>query len=157
KEKENLLLFEAKKKYFLITQKKEVSTLSKDDSMKVEKLNSRDEDFLRFLGKNIKNPEFLTVQEKCYRFIGKEVVDKKYEELIEKRKEAFMKYFRDNKTENKIDILKVKNQVPYNWFSHYDINYKGDIPESLAKAFDKLYELNSEPPRRRIFNLPSRR
>lgn len=157
KERENLLLFEAKKKYFFLNQNKEVAPLEKDDSMKVEKMSTKDKNFVNFLNNSVRNPEFMTLQAKCYRFIGGDLVDKKYQELIEKRQQAFMNYFRDNSTENRVDILKVKNQVPYNWFSYYDINYKGDIPESLSKAFDKLYELNSEPPRRRIFDQPSRR
>lgn len=156
KERENLLLFEAKKKYFFLSQEKEVSPLSKDDSMKVEKLSSKDKDFIRFLDNSIKYPEFLTLQEKCYRFIGREVVEKKYSELIEKREDAFLRYFRDNSTDKRVEMIKVKTMVPYNWFSHYDIRYKGDIPESLSKAFDKLYEINSEPPRREFFDPPRR-
>ncbi len=156
KERENLLLFEAKKRYFFQSQNKEVVPLSKDDSMKVEKLNSKDKTFIRYLNDVVKNPELLTLQEKCYRFIGPETAEKKYMELSEKRREAFLKYFRDNKTENRVDILKVKSMVPYNWFSHYDIKYKGDVPESLSKAFDKLYEINSEPPRSEFFDPPRR-
>lgn len=157
KEKENLLLFEAKKKFFFMSRKEEVKPLSKDDSMKVEKLSSKDSTFIRFMDRSIKNPEFLTLQEKCRRFTGGDVVDRSYEQLVDMRRKAFLEYFVKNGTNKRIDIQEIKNSVPYNWFSFYQINYKGDIPESLADAFDKLYEINSEPPRREFFDPPSRR
>jgi hypothetical protein len=150
KEKENLLLFEAKKKFFL-EKHKDMTSLSKKDSMEVEKLTFKDHALRKFLDGSLKKPELLTLQEKCYRVVGKEIVERDYKALVEKRREAFLKYFKDNKSDERVEILNVKNEVPYNWFSYYDINYKGEVPESLAKAFRKLYEINSEPPRREYF------
>jgi hypothetical protein len=152
KEKENILLFEAKKKYFYESASKEVKPLSKDDSMKVEKLSSKDPSFLRYMESRIKNSKLLTLQEKCYRYLGTGVVDKQFSNMIEARKNSFLKFFRDDKTEKQVEFLNMKNEIPINWFSYYNINYKGDVPESLSKAFEKLYEYNSEPPRRKYFN-----
>lgn len=157
KEKENLLLFEAKKKYYIQAGKsKEKGSLSERDSMDVEKLSSKDPDFIRYLDKSFKNPEFITLQAKCYSFVGEDVVDKKYNDLVEKRRNEFLKYFRENNSEDRVEVLEVKNQVPFNWFSYYDINYKGDIPEELAEAYNKLREINSEPPRSEFFEPPRR-
>jgi hypothetical protein len=153
KEKENILLFEAKKKYFLNSKGNKLAPLSKDDSAKVEKMSSKDKAFLKYLDSSLKNPEFLTLQEKCYQFIGKEDVEKQYKLLEEERKKAFLAFFVQNKTVNRIEVLKPKNEVPFNWFSYYRIEYKGEVPESLKEAFEKLYQVNSEPPRRKFFQL----
>ncbi|MGE5406649.1 MAG: DUF748 domain-containing protein [Methanosarcina sp.] len=153
KEKENILLFEAKKKYFLKSSGNEVAPLSKKDSSKVEKMSSRDKAFISYLDSSIKNPTFLTLQEKCYRYVGKENVDKQYKRLENERKQAFVAIFEKNKTADRIEILKPVNEVPFNWFSYYRIEYKGEIPETLKEGFQKLYEYNSEPPRRKFFQL----
>jgi hypothetical protein len=155
KEKENILFFEAKKKYFLLSHDKEVLTFSKSDSNKVEKIPPTDLAFVQFLNNSIKHHELLTLQEKCYRFIGSEPVKHKYEDLILKRKEAFMEFFIDVK--DRVEILDVMSLPPYNWLSFYDITYKGDIPEFLSEAFDKLYEFNTQPPREEYFVSPRRR
>jgi hypothetical protein len=157
KEKENILFFEAKKKYFLEKKGKNENTLSKDDSIKVEKMPTKDSALLKYLDKTLKKPLPHTVQEKYYQYVGREVVSRKFELLAEKRREAFMKFFRDNGTDNRIDFLRIENQVPYNWFSYFKIDYKGDIPESLKEAFNKLYEINSEPPREDYSGLFKRR
>jgi hypothetical protein len=155
KEKENLLLFEAKKKYFIESGKIEGPKLKDKDSMEVENMPVREKEFVKYLDNTINNPELLTLQEKCVRFIGWDLVNKRYEELIEMRRTAFLDYFKDNDTDRRIEILDVKNQVPVNWFSYFQIDYKGDMPEKLTEAFNKLYDFNTEPPRRKY--LPFRR
>lgn len=157
KEKENILLFQAKKKYFFLSREEDVKALSEDDSLKVEKLSSQDPAFLGFLDKSLKNSEILTLQEKCRRFLGREIVERKYEQLVELRRKAFLDFFVENETSKRIDLQEIQNKVPYNWFSFYQIDYKGDIPESLEEALDKLYEINSEPPRREFFDPPALR
>ena len=150
KEKENILLFEAKKKFFL-HKHEEMTSLSRKDSLEVDKLTFKDHALKKFLDGSLKKPGLLTLQEKCRRVVGKEIIERDYKALVERRRKAFLKYFKDNDSDSRVEILKVKNEVPYNWFSYYDINYKGEVPESLAKAFKKLYEINSEPPRREYF------
>jgi hypothetical protein len=153
KEKENILLFEAKKKYFFQSKGSKVAPLSKNDSAKVEKMSSKDKAFISYLDSSVKNPALLTLQEKCYRFVGKEAVDKQYKRLENERKQAFVALFEKNKTSDRIEVLKPENEVPFNWFSYYRIEYKGEVPEALKEGFQKLYEYNSEPPRRKFFQL----
>lgn len=157
KEKENILMFEAKKKYFFLSQDEKVGPLSKDDSMRVEKLSSKDSSFIRFMDRSLKDSELLTLQEKCSRFVGSVVVERSYDNLIKFRREAFLQQFVNDGTAERIEFKEIQNKIPYTWFSYYEINYKGDIPETLAEAFDKLYEINSEPPRREFFDPPARR
>ena len=153
KEKENILMFKAKKKYFFESQKKKVTALSEDDSMKVEKISSKDSSFIKFMNNSIKNPGLLTMQEKCYLYVGKDVVENQFKAIVEGRKNAFMQFFVDNNTSKRVEILDIKNQVPNTWFSYFDINYKGDVPEELSEAFNKLYEIDRDPPRREYFDL----
>lgn len=145
KEKENILLFEARKKFFLVSNNK--SSISEDDSMKIEKSDLRDSLFLAAIDSSARNPELLTIQEKCYRYIGDDVVDRKFDQLLEGRQEAFMKVFRDENVDKRVEILKARDEIPYNWFSYYELKYKGDIPDELKEAYNKLYEINTEPPR----------
>lgn len=158
KEKENILLFEAKKKYFVETNKKDSAIpLSKDDSLKVDKMSTNDHAFKKFLNSRFNDPAMLTLQERCYRFVGNDIVNTRYKQLIRSREESFMKYFKENNSAERVEMLKLKEEMPVNWFSYYRLNYKGDVPESLSEAFNKLYELNSEPPRREYFNFLRKR
>lgn len=152
KEMENLLLFEAKKSYFFETNGKKESALSEKDSMKVEKLSSKDPAFIKHMNSKMKNSDLLTLQEKCYNYIGKQIVKKRFDETVITRKNEFMKFFVKDKTDNRVEFTEMKNTVPYNWFSYYNINYKGDIPESLKEAFNKLYELDVDPAREEFFS-----
>ncbi|HEX2922280.1 MAG TPA: DUF748 domain-containing protein [Bacteroidales bacterium] len=146
KEKENILFFLAKKKYFFESEGKPFTTLSKNDSLKLLRLSTRDSLFVLYLNKNLKNPGMYTIQEKCYILVGRELVQETYNNLKRLRNVAFLQFFKDNNTSNQVEILEPKISIPYNWFSYYDINYKGGVPESLREAFNKLYELNEEPP-----------
>jgi hypothetical protein len=119
--------------------------------MKVEKMSSKDKKFIRYLNNSLKNPSMLTLQDKCYRFIGKETVERRYDELQEERKQAFLYFFKKNKTDDRIELLKPRNEVPFNWFSYFKIEYKGEVPEALKEAYQKLYQANTEPPRRKFF------
>jgi hypothetical protein len=156
KEKENLLLFEAKKKYFIESGRIKGPKLRDKDSMEVDNMSTREKEFIGYLNRSVKNSELLTLQEKCARFIGWDLVNKRYDELITMRRNAFLDYFRENGTDKRVEVLEVKNQVPVNWFSYYKIDYKGEIPEELKEAFDKLYEANTEPPRRKYLRFRRR-
>jgi hypothetical protein len=52
--------------------------------------------------------------------------------------------------DNRVNILKGENVVPYNGFSFYRIEYKGEFPESLIKAYNQLNEYNNEAPRKKF-------
>jgi len=41
----------------------------------------------------------------------------------------------------------VQNNIPYNGFSFYKIEYKGELPDFLLKAYKEMDELNNENPR----------
>lgn len=147
KEKEYILFFEAKKKYFLANNNVVKSPLSEKDSLKIDKMSTKDPAFVKYLHKHVKDSLVYTRQEKCRRLVGEELIDKKYGQLLKARKEDFMNYFKKDKSENRVNFLDNENVIPFNGFSYYRIQYKGDIPKSLEKAYNKLLEYNRNPPR----------
>ena len=97
-----------------------------------------------------------TMQGKCSRLIGKGFVNKKLQQLEKTRKEIIMNYFKEKYIEKQVHFLEKQSVTPRNGFTYYKINYKGEIPEDLKKAYDKLNEIDSEPPRDKYFKLRRR-
>ncbi len=147
KEKEHILLYEARKKYFL--EKHNISKLNEEDSLELEKMSVKDSAFIRYLNAYVKDSSLFTIQQKCAVYLGKKQIQEEYANLIQQREKAFLKYFKENGTDNQIKILSTDNTVPFNGFSYYKISYKGDIPDDLIKAYQKMEEFNEENPRKR--------
>jgi hypothetical protein len=153
KEKEYILFFEAKKKYFLLTHGKNNSSFTEKDSTEVDRMSNKDDGFMNYLTKFCKDSSLNTVQEKCYRFIGPEIVDEQYKLLLKKREQSFRSYFIANGTNKQVKFTASESSVPYNGFSFFKIKYNGEIPESLTDAYEKMEKLNEEAPRIRYFRL----
>jgi len=150
KEREYLLFFEAKKKFFLETNRRKADTFSEKDSVQIEKLSVNDEKFVRYLNEQTNDSMLFTIQDKCSKLIGISLINHKYNHLSVERKEAFLLPFREQNTESQIKILESESTIPYNGFSYYKISYKGEFPESLKKAYNKLNRLNDEIPRKQF-------
>lgn len=153
KEKENILLYEAKKKYFLMSRGKKKSEFIEKDSLEVMKMSSKDSVFIKFMNKHIPSPSVFTLQEKCVEFVGNKIVTEEYNKLIKQRKHAFLSAIEDKAITDRIKFHSSHEIVPFNGFSYFKIDYKGNMPESLIKAYKKLNELNEEAPRDKYFNL----
>ena len=89
-----------------------------------------------------------TIQDKCNRFVGSAIVNAKFKQLNKEREDAFMFYFKKKDVDDHVKIYTGENIIPYNGFSFYKIEYKGEFPESLIKAYQKMNELNDEAPRK---------
>jgi hypothetical protein len=150
KEKEYILLFEAKKKYFLATDSQAEKYFSREDADKVEKMSIKNEAFISYLNKHTADSMLFTVQDKCSRFLGGTIVNSKYNQLIRERENAFIAYFKDANVANRITISADQSVIPYNGFSFYKISYKGEFPEKLMDAYLKMNELNDKAPRNRF-------
>ena len=61
-----------------------------------------------------------------------------------------MDEFRKKGVDKQINIAKGENVIPYNGFSFYQIEYKGEFPETLIKAYGKMNDLNEEAPRKKF-------
>lgn len=162
KEKEYILLFEAKKKYFLATGSKNETYFSREDSEKVDKMSVKDAQFVSYLNKQTADSMLFTVQDKCNRLIGGAFIDTKYMQLNKEREKIFISYFKDKGVEKRVKIFAAESVIPYNGFSFFKIDYKGEYPEALLKAYQKMNKLNDKAPRnlfqkqRRKYKEPSK-
>ena len=152
KEKEYILIFEAKKKYFLARDKKSYNEMTESDSIDIDKMSSKDSSFVKYLDNNTKDSMLFTIQEKCSRIISSQLVDRKFDQLKKERKRVFMEYFKEKQTDKQVQLYENENTVPFNGFSYYKIKYIGDIPKSLTLAYEKLSEMNAESPRKQYLN-----
>jgi hypothetical protein len=150
KEKEYILFFEAKKKYFMALNNKSSGSFTIQDSDKVDKMSVKDSLFTLYLNKHEKDSLVFTVQEKCTSIIDSAFVNTKFDQLNKERENAFIHYFKIKGVDNHVKILKGEQVVPYNGFSFYKIEYKGEFPESLIKAYHNMNELNNEAPRKKF-------
>ncbi len=150
KEKEYILFFEAKKNYLLMKEKRSIKSLCEDDSIAINKMSNKDSLFINYLNSKLTNKRMYTVQDKCLDLLGETFVNNKLNELNLSRKTAFKSYFKENTINNKLNIHPTTDNVPFNGFSYYKIDYKGDVPKSLQKAYERINELNNEPPRKKF-------
>ena len=150
KEKEYILFFEAKKKYFLEINNKGSGSFSAEDSAKVDKMSIKDPMLVKYLNKHIADSLIFTIQGKCSGIIDSALINAKFYQLNKQREIAFITPFKKRKVDNRVNILKGETVVPYNGFSFYKIEYKGEFPESLIKAYNQLNEFNNEAPRKKF-------
>ena len=68
----------------------------------------------------------------------------------------FRQYFIDNGTSGRVRIAAVQSTIPFNGFSFYKIEYKGELPKSLLKAYEEIGELNEKAPREKYKKLRKR-
>ena len=148
KEKEYMLFFEAKKKYFLALNNLQTASFSEKDSIKVDRMSVKDSVFVKYLNDHINPKNTFTIQEKCAKFVGSEGIDAKLKQLNDSRVAVFMEYFKENTVKKQVVMHKGEDVVPYNGFSFYKINYPGPMPETLTKAYQKLEGLNERAPRK---------
>jgi hypothetical protein len=149
KEKEHVLLFEAKRKYYLSANKRDPASFNSKDSTEVARMSRRDPGFIRYLDKQVKDQMLFTVQEKAGRIIPASRVREELRKLNQLRETNFMAFFKARGAEGQVKIQKPKEVIPYNGFSFFRIDYQGEIPESLRKAYEELEELDEEFPRKK--------
>jgi hypothetical protein len=150
KEREHLLFFEAKKKYYLSGKNKSSSSLSKNDSIEIERLSVKDKGFIKYLNKTNSDSMKFTVQEKCLALIGSSLINSKIKFLNSERKKEFISFFNSEGVASRIKFYAIKDVVPFNGFSYYKIDYKGEIPEEVLDAYRNMNRLNKEEPRSRF-------
>ena len=148
KEKEYLLLFEAKKKYFMNIHHKNSPTLNINDSTLIENMSIKDNQFVHYLNLKIKDPLVFTVQGKSELLIGSKIIDRKLAKLKIKRETAFLLDFKKKGVDKQVKFSPSLNVIPFNGYSFYKITYKGELPESLLKAYNKMNKLNNREPRK---------
>jgi hypothetical protein len=150
KEKEQILFFEAKKKYFLSRHNKR-DAFTKEDSATVNRMSIKDAAFMHLLkkGRGAGDTLMFTIQDKCRFYLGGNSINSEYLKLVRKRDSAFRAFFFKNGTMDRVKFHSGNDSVPYSGFSHYRIIYHGPIPESLQRAYSEMHELNNEGPRKK--------
>jgi hypothetical protein len=151
KEKEGILFFEAKKKYWLAINPK--GSFNETDSIDVDKMSIKAETFVKYLTEFCKDSMLFTIQQKCYRYIGPGLVNLRYVRLVKKREKEMVSYFLENGTNKQLKMSPSESVIPYNGFSRFKVVYKGDIPESLKGAYEHLEKMNEEVPRKKYLRL----
>ena len=149
KEKEYILFYEAKKKYFMKINNKSSQSFSDEDSVNVDKMSVKNAVFVDYLNKHIKDSLLFTIQDKCARFVDTSLVISKFNHLNKERENTFKSFFKSRNVEKRLKISAGENVIPYNGFSFYKITYKGEYPESILRAYRKLDEYNNEAPRKK--------
>jgi len=149
KEKEYILFYEAKKKYFLSANQIDAASFSKSDSESVCRMSIKDTMFVQYINRHLRDTFVFTMQEKCGQLISTAFVDEQFKKLVKEREIAFKSCFENENTLGRVKLLPTENTIPYNGFSFYKIVYNGELPNSLAKAYRKLQELNDEAPRKK--------
>ena len=147
KEKENILLFEAKRKYMMLTHKLNIKNLSEEDSLMIDKMSVKDSMFVRYLDKVVPDTMIFTVQEKCGIFVSKGIIAARLEQLLKTRETIFKSYF--GQAASRVKFGKTESEVPFNGFSYYKIDYNGVLPMHLIKAYQQMEQLNDEAPRKK--------
>ncbi len=154
KEKEYILFYEAKKKYYLVLHNMDGQSFNKEDSLIVDKMSVKDSLFVHYINNRISDTIMFTIQEKCDAYLGetastdscnhsmegRKIVDTQFSRLVKDREITFRSFFDEYGLGNRIKFQEVELSVPYNGFSFYKIVYKGKIPESLKKAYSQMNE-----------------
>jgi Domain of Unknown Function (DUF748) len=149
KEKEYILFFETKKKYFLLSRSTTEKEFSEDDSLTVSKMSAKDAGLVAHISKNLSDTVMFTLQEKCINFVGSKVVDIRLKKLLIDREKSFRELFEENGTDSRVKMYAHQNSIPYNGFSYFKLEYPGEIPPALHKAYQKMNDLNDEVPRKK--------
>ena len=142
KEKERILFFEAKKKYFLQVRNPASLTFDFADSMKISKTAIKEPGFVNYIEKQYKDSLIYTIQEKCEAYLGNKIVLEKFEKLVQMRKSEIVNALQSKSSANQVIFKTDINTIPPNGFSYFKIGYKGMLPERLISAYDQMNEIN---------------
>ena len=146
KEKEFIVVYEAKKLFFLHKFHKTRRDFTSDDSMAVEKMANKNAGFLAYLNKRISDSLLFTVQHKSMNVVGEKALETKYAQLLSARKKQFSSFFPQNLRQRLI-FHSPNATIPFNGQSLYEISYKGDVPENLRKEYAQYNDLNDDIPK----------
>jgi hypothetical protein len=124
KEKEELLLFEAKRRYYISLTAKNRKELDSEDSSHIERLSIKDPAFTKWLNKQTNIPMIFTVQGKCLHLVGTEKVETLYRKIIEHRNKSILEFLGNLKDKNRLTCTKVIGDTPACGFSQELFHYR---------------------------------
>jgi hypothetical protein len=153
KEQEQILFYEARKKYFLLTHQKNASEFSKKDSLAVGKIELKKVKWylVKDLTKITRDTTMFTIQDRCNHFLNNNAVAQFYSNLVESRRNSLLSAFINKGVEKQVRIHANKSIIPHDGFSSLRIHYNGSMPEELQRSYDKLFDLNKRVLRQKYF------
>lgn len=149
REKEDILIYLAKKKYYKRIHNIKETQFTSDDSMAVEKMSMREPGFLAALDKTA-DPLMFTIQEKCGVWIDSNEVNAVYNNILKTRQRNFTRIFEIEDVMKQVKFKPQRTEAPRSGFSNYHIEYSADIPEKLEEAMEKLLDKPSSYITRRV-------
>lgn len=150
KEKEYILFYEGKKRYFMDSRKLSAEAFTEEDSLDVDVFSVKDSLFQKYLNEKTKDSLLFTIQDKCQKLIGAKVLNGRLDAINKGRSRLFMGYFSEKEVGRQVRMQQAKNVIPYNGFSFYKISYKNEFPEYVLKAYRRMNELDEESPRKKL-------
>jgi hypothetical protein len=149
KEKEHILFFETKKKYYMLIHDMTAADFGRTDSIHVTRMSIKDNDLLRHLSKNLRDTVMFTLQEKCINYVGNEVVNSGFEKLTNAREMSFRSIFLNDGTGSQVNMHTGRSGIPYAGFSQFILSYPGTIPATLVEAYEEMNDLDDEGSRKK--------
>jgi hypothetical protein len=147
KEKEYILFFEAKKKFYLLANNISARSFTKEDSEIVENMSVRDSLFVKYLKKTVNDSMLFSLQAQCSAFIDSADINAEFARLQKEKETSFTSYFKEKDVGTRVNFIPGEYLIPYNGFSYYKIDYTGEFPESVIKAYRNMNKLNDKAPR----------
>ena len=148
KEKEHILIYEAKKKYYLAKNNLNEASFNEKDSAVVMQIAPKDSLFMKYLNEQVGTTLLFTLQDKCTKLIDPSFVENQFVKLNKGRETSFLSFFKKEEVGSQIKISQMQISIPFNGFSFFRINYMNDLPDPLMKAYKEMQELDAEPPRK---------
>ena len=151
KEKEHVLYFEAKKKYYLFIHQKTEHSFTKSDSNIVVKMSIRDSCFIAHMNNQVNQHRYLKIQEKCAAYTNPAKIKAKLARINSERANAFMEIFIAQKVEKQIILRFAKDVIPFNGYSFYKMDYMDKYPPNLIAAYREMNGLNRHGAKKSLF------
>jgi hypothetical protein len=148
KEKEHIAYFEAKKRFYIV-HRMAGKILGEDDSIAVEELSVKDSTFQAWLDKLAGDSMMFSTLQKCRFAVTDNLIERRFKQLNEARRKAFLEQFDATGTTAQIKFKPAEMGVPFNGFSRYKIDYNGELPDKLRKAYERIDEANHQSPRKK--------
>lgn len=149
KEKEHILFYETRKKFYLMSHNRKLKDFTEDDSLEVLKMSPKDDALVKHISRNLSDTVMFTIQEKCLNYVGHKVVDRSFSDLVRTRRASFLNVFKENGTQNQVKMKSSQSTVPYNGFSYFKFDYPNGMSEKLRDAYEKMREDDNKKPRKK--------
>jgi hypothetical protein len=130
REKEALLFFEAKKRFYFSQTHQSRNLISKSDSASIDRMSVKNPAFIRFLHQESATDKDCSVQAKCYHVIGQAQAEADYKKLNTNRKLYLENFFKERNQSDRLTFGQTVKEIPASGFSHYRLYYSTNgIPD----------------------------